>query len=163
MARSSGAVRFQVVGLDDFQRDLLRFAASLEDMTPAWRKVGDLLRDRSRAAAPGSIGSAIQKRVTPQSASVQVIHRPPRAVGVVMGANRRFGWYAAPQFQYSTGRQFEKWVGNQWQPGMSEGKPYFIGDAINESIDDALDLLADEIMHKARFAFPKVGGVSMAP
>lgn len=156
MARSQ-AVRANIVGLEDFQGDLRRFAEKLDDLTGPYMKVAEMLRDRSRAAAPGSISSAIQRSANPKGASIQVIHRPPRALGVVMGANRRFGWYAAPQFRESKGKQFEKWVGNQWSPGGDAGKPYYIGDAINDSIDDALELLADEVMHLARIAFPDLG------
>lgn len=162
MARSQ-AVRTTIVGLDDFQADLRRLASQVDDLTIAYAKVSEMLRDRARAASPSSVSSAIQKQTNPKGASIQVIHRPARALGVFMGANRRFGWYAAPQFAQSSGRQFEKWVGNQWSPGSDAGKPYFIGDAVNNSIDEALELLADEIMHLARFAYPSLGLGSIIP
>lgn len=154
------SVRVQIPELQDFLRDLENFSQEVGDPVKVFRKVGDLLRDRARAAAPGSVAGAIQKRTTPQGAGIQIIHTPPRALGVFMGANRRFGWYAAPQFRESKGRQFEKWVGTGWNPGDDVGKPYYIGDAINQSVDDALELMADEIMKMARKAFPESGGAS---
>lgn len=163
MASRSQAVRVNIVDLRDFQRDLDRFAKYVQNLLPAYRKVSEMLRDRARAAAPGGLQSAIQKRATPTSASIQIIHRPARSLGVFMGANRRFGWYAHPQFQKSTGRQFEKWVGNQWSPGADAGKPYYIGDPINDSIDEAMDLLLDEVIHLARHAYPRLGGASITP
>lgn len=160
MARSQAA-RVEIIGLKEFQRDLNRYAKQVENLLPAFRKVAEMLRDRAKAAAPADVASGIQKRATPLSASLQFIHRPPRTLGVLWGANRRFGWYAHPQFQNSTGRQFERWVGNQWTPGAEAGKPYFVGDAINNSVDEAMDLLLDEVIHLARHAYPRVGGVSI--
>lgn len=162
VARSE-AVRVEIVGLREFERDLARYAKQVDNLLPAYRKVAEMLRDRAKAAAPGSVQSAIQKRATPTSAAIQIIHRPARALGVFMGANRRFGWYSSPQFQKSSGRQFEKWVGNQWVPGSQSGKPYYIGDAVNESVDEAMDLLLDEVIHLARYAYPKLGGASITP
>ena len=60
----------------------------------------------------------------------------------------------APLPQCSTGRQFEPWVGNQWEPGETGGSPYYIGDAINDSVDDAAELMIDRINKLAAKAFP---------
>lgn len=134
---------------------------SLDDMLKVNTLISTLARDHARAASPARLQQAIQKRATSEYASIQVIHRPADALGRFMGANRRFGWYAAPKFKDSTGKQFPKWVGNQWDPGDNAGKPYYIGDAINELIDKIVDLYGDDIMEKAKPAFPEGAGAMM--
>jgi hypothetical protein len=71
-----------------------------------------------------------------------------------MGARGRFGWYSNPRYSSSPARQFEPWVGNQWDPGEAGGAPYFIGPAINQSVDEIIEIYGDGIEDLARRAFP---------
>lgn len=156
------AVRMEIQGLDEFIAGLQKMAADVMDMRKVYELIALMARDRARAAAPARIQRGIQKRANATGAYVDVIRRPPDAVGRVMGANRRFGWYEDPKFKDSAGKQFEPWVGNQWAPGANAGKPYYIGDAINEAVDEIIELFGDDIMLKARPAFPSGSGGSMA-
>lgn len=159
MARRTQAARIKIVGWDEFERGLRKFNADLNDLTRLYVKVATYARDRARAAAPSRLSPGIQKSARPEGAFVNVIHRPPDALGRIMGANRRFGWYAAPQFKESRGRQFEKWVGNDWDPGSESGKPYYIGDALNSAVTEIIEIFGEEIMDMSRPAFP-LGGLS---
>lgn len=155
------AVRMEIKGLDEFLAGLRKMSADVMDMRKVYELIALLARDRARAAAPSRIQRGIQKRADATGAYVDVIRRPPDAVGRVMGANRRFGWYEKSQFMESAGKQFEPWVGNQWAPGANAGKPYYIGDAINEAVDEIIELFGEDIMRKATPAYPSGGGASM--
>lgn len=147
--------RIEIRGLKELRRELKR-------MDRAWGKalrevhvkVAELVAGRARSASPGSVSGAVKGRGTQRKAIIQVGLRPPRAIAVFMGARRRFGWYSNPRYRGSRGRQFEPWVGNQWDPGDNGGTPYFIGPAINQSVEDVIELYGDEIEKLAARAFP---------
>jgi len=150
------AAHIEIKGLADFRRELRR----LDDrqlrngLTPIYRDIAKLVKERAKGAAPGDVKSAIGHRANRRGAFITVGGRPPRALGVFFGAKARFGWYSAGRYQRSQGRQFEPWVGNQWDPGEGGAEPYFIGPAINASVDEVLEKMADGIEDLARRAFP---------
>lgn len=148
-------MKVKVRGLDEFRRELKRIDRALgKELRQVHLKVAGLVSGRARAAAPGRTGQAIRPRATQKSAFVQVGSRPGHAIGTFMGAKRRFGWYAAGRYRTSEGRQFEPWIGNQWDPGDGAGGPYHIGPAIDGSIDEVIELYGDEIEELAAKAFP---------
>lgn len=148
--------KVEVRGLREFTRELRRLEGDLhKQMRPIHQKAADLVAARARASSPPSVASSISGKATQKAARLQVVDRPPWALGVFMGAKRRFGWYRAARYADSAGRQFEPWVGNQWDPGAAGGAPYHIGPAINQSIDDVVELMGDEIEQLAARAFPE--------
>lgn len=68
---------------------------------------------RARASASGAAVGFASARGRP-------------TVAAWFGAKRRTGWYAAARFDGSAGRQFPRWVGNQFDPdwGATRGRPY---------------------------------------
>jgi hypothetical protein len=146
----------EIKGLADFRRELRK----LDDrelrngLTPIYREIAKMVKDRAKAAAPAGVRSSIGHRANRNGAFITTKGSPPRALGVFWGAKARFGWYAAGRYTSSTGRQFEPWVGNQWSPGETGGEPYFIGPAINRSVDEVIETMADGIEDLARRAFP---------
>lgn len=144
-----------IVGLPEFRRELNRMAKNLSgEMSNIHKEVARYVAGEAKSAAPRGTKSAIKGRGNRSGAFIDVHTKPVRALGTFMGAERRFGWYAHPRYAASTGRQFEPWVGDSWSPGDSSGKPYFIGDAINDALDPAFELIGDKIEDLARRAFP---------
>jgi len=148
-------------GLDEFRRELRRVDSKMgNEVRKIHRRVADLVADRAKAAAMSGVpqasraAGAIKARASNKSAKIETVSRPPFALGVFWGQRQRSGWYANPRYAASTGRQFDDWVGNQWDPGEHGGKPYFIGDAINRSLDEVDDIYLDGIDELARRAFP---------
>lgn len=149
------ATRVTVVGLDDFRRELRRLDRALgREMRKIHLKVSKLVAGRAQGAAPGALASAIKDSATQKAAFVATVAKPPYALAWIWGAKRRSGWYAAGRYRGSAGRQFPKWVGNQWDPGEGGGMPYYIGPAINATVDDVIELYGDEIEDLASRAFP---------
>lgn len=145
----------RIRGLREFRREL---KAMDSRWGPALRRtfleVANRVAGAADAAAPSRVKGSIRGRGTQRGAFVDVVARRGDEIAVVMGAKGRFGWYAAPRYSGSSGRQFAPWVGNQWVPGETGGKPYFIGDPINREVEPALETLADGIEDLARRAFP---------
>ena len=151
------APRVEVKGLRDFRRELrgLDDKALRNGLTPIHRAIAKLVRGRVESAAPASVRRAIGHRANAKGAFITTRDRPAQALGVFWGAKARFGWYAAGRYQQSSGRQFKPWVGNQWDPGERSGSPYFIGEAINDSVDEIVETMAKGIEDLAARAFPK--------
>jgi hypothetical protein len=148
-------IKVEVHGLKEFRREIKKVDRALgRELRQVHLKVADLVAGRARGAAPGGVKGAIGSKATQKAAFVQIRNRPARALAVFMGMKRRSGWYAAGRYRSSQGRQFEPWVGNQWDPGEFGGDPYYIGPAINRSVDDVLDLYGDELEKLARRAYP---------
>jgi hypothetical protein len=149
-------VAVEVDGLKDFRRELRR----LDDkqlrngMTAIHRDIATMVRGRAVSAAPADVKRSIGHRANQKGAFITTRPRPPRALGVFWGMRRRSGWYSASRYRRSRGRQFEPWVGNQWDPGERGGQPYFIGDAINDSVDEVIEKMAEGMEDLARRAFP---------
>lgn len=149
-------VRVEVKGLKDFRRELRKLDSRelRNGLTAIYRDIAKLVRSRAEGAAPGDVKRAIGHKANRRGAFITVRPVPEYALGVFLGAKGRFGWYSAHRYQQSSARQFEPWVGNQWDPGEPGGEPYFIGPAINRAVDDVVEKLADGIEDLARKAFP---------
>lgn len=149
----------RITGLRDFTRELKAVDRDLgKELRQAHLQIARLIEGRAQArmlrGGPQAAEAAkgVKGRATQKQAMLSITNRPPFTLPVVMGQRRRSGWYAARRFRGSTARQFQPWVGNQWDPGETGGKPYFVGPAINESIDEAIDLFGDAIDDLARRA-----------
>lgn len=150
------AARVTIKGLKDFRRELRKLddKGLRNGLTDIYRKVAKFVRERAEGAAPGDVRKAIGHKANRRGAFVTVRPKPDYALGVFLGAKGRFGWYSAGRYRDSTARQFEPWVGNQWDPGETGGAPYFIGPAINRSVDEIVEMMGDGIEDLARRAFP---------
>jgi hypothetical protein len=157
---SRGESGLEIQGLRDFQRELRQlgpeFANALRKIN---KKVADVVAKAAADAAGARVGSAIKGKGSNSSAKVAVApnKRAPDALVRTWGTKRRTGWYAAPKYAASSGRQHPEWVGNRWSPGDGGSfgsKPYFIGDAIDQTIDEVEDIYLDEIDKVTRAAFP---------
>lgn len=151
----------EVKGLAEFQRELRKMGPEYSnELRKIHRRVSDLVANRAKAAAASGGGQAskaaraIKARASNRSASIDTVRTPPYALGVFWGQKRRSGWYAAGRYASSVGHQFQPWVGNQWEPGALGGQPYFIGPAINASVDEVQDVFLRGIDDVARRAFP---------
>ena len=146
-----------VEGLDQFLRELKKIDREWGKRLKAiHERVSRHVTAKAKAAAPPRGRKGLSHNATQKAAFVKT--RPGRrgdALGVFWGMKRRSGWFAASRYDGSSGRQFKPWVGNQWDPGEQGGKPYFIGDAINESIDEVLDIYEEEIDALVAEAFPE--------
>lgn len=123
-----------------------------KDFRQVWLRAAQLVADRADAAAPRRAKGVIKPRATQRAAFVRVTPKRGDELGVFLGQTRRSGWYRRGRYHDSKGKQFRPWVGNQWDPGDQGGKPYFIGDAINDSIDEVIDILGDGVEDIARRA-----------
>lgn len=151
----------RIEGLDQYLKGLKKMDREWgKAMRQVHLKVSILVSGRAAAAAPSRAKSGIKPNATQKAAFVKTSSgRRGDVLGVLWGMSKRSGWYAASRYSGSSGRQFEPWVGNQWDPGARSGKPYFIGEAINESVDDVIDIYGDEIEKLAAQAFPEGGGL----
>lgn len=146
---------FQIIGLDEFVKGMKVGMVGIPAMMlQAHREVARAMADPARAVAPGRTGAAIEDYATMREARVEVTNEPGHAIGTFMGARRRFGWYAHPRYSGSTGKQFQPWVGNQWDPGEEQGKPYYIGTPINVAAEQAENIFLDAFERQFALAFP---------
>lgn len=140
-------------GLAELRKALREIDPALaKELRQVWLEVARVLAAKAAGAAPGRAKGAIRARATQRAAFVRVTPKRGDELAVFLGQTRRSGWFAKPRYRGSRNRQFRPWVGNQWDPGDSGGKPYFIGDAINTGVEDAVDLVADGIDRVARRA-----------
>ncbi len=146
-----------VEGLREFRRAIKEVDRELgRELRQVHLKIAELVHGRAQAATRGAHAKkALKPKATQSAAMVAIKSNRGDELAVFFGAKRRSGWYAARRYRSSSGRQFKPWVGNQWDPGESAGKPYFIGDAINASIDEVIELYADGIEDISRKAFPE--------
>jgi len=148
-------VDIRVRGLPEFRRELKAVDKAFgKELRQVHLKVARLVADRAKAAAPARARKAIRARATQRSASIEMVNNPADALGILWGMRRRSGWYGARRYRQSSGRQFRPWVGNQWDPGETGGQPYYVGPAINASVDEVVELFGDGIEKLAARAFP---------
>lgn len=144
----------EVRGLKEFSRGLRQVDKQFSNaVRKINRRVSDLVAGRAKASA-GPFGGVIKPQATNNSAKIGFGNNPPYGVGQLWGAKARFGWYAAARYGASTGTQFPKWVGNQWDPGETGGMPYHIGPAINASVDDIERIYLEGVEDATKEAFP---------
>ena len=151
----------EVRGLRDFQRELRKAGGEFNnELRKINRKVSDLVAGRAKLGAQSGgaqaskAAKAVKARASNTSASIDIVRNPPFALAVFWGQRRRSGWYAKGRYADSVGKQFQPWVGNQWDPGDLGGRPYFIGDAINASLDEVEDIYLTGVDDVMRRAFP---------
>ena len=154
-------IGIRVTGLKDFTKAAKNVDKRFgREVTKAHKDIAELMTARSQAAlrSGGRQASAVAKSLRPKATQAAAILRnlanPPFAFGVIWGQRRRSGWYALKRYQESGGKQFRPWVGSQYQPGAQAGKPYYVGDAVNASVDEAIDLFGDAVDRIAKEAFP---------
>lgn len=170
MKAQVGFVRFPIEakGLRDFQRELRAIDSSRfgDQLRAVFADVTDLMVVRTQAAAGARLRKAITPAETARAARIRLRRNPPDALARFFGAKRRTGWFLLMYSQVATyisvaeadarfpKRQFADWVGNQWEPGATNGVPYFVGPAVNETVPDAIDLLNDGLGKIFDRAFP---------
>lgn len=150
-------MKVQIRGLNAFARELKSVDREFgKKLRQVHLRVATLAEDRTRAAmrsgGDGKFAKGVKGRATQKKASIVTQASPhPATLVKLWGAKRRSGWYAARRYRGST-RQHPKWVGNQWDPGETGGKPYYVGPAVNRTVDDAIDLYGEAIDELAREA-----------
>lgn len=152
-------VQIEIEGLRNFTRELKRVDKAFgPKLRQVHLRIAVLVEGRTHSAMRAGGGQAsaavrgVRAKATQKMAAIQTSRGPGWTLGVIWGQRRRTGWYARPRYRASSGRQFRPWVGNQYEPGSQAGKPYFLGDAMNSSIDEAIDLFGDAIDELAREA-----------
>jgi hypothetical protein len=150
-ARSSGSIRLYADSpqLTDFVRAIRQVEdrGIHEAVADEFDQVSRLMAQRSRAASPDRLASAIRPVATQTSASVRTspTSRAPDALARFWGTKRRTGWYGWRRYNRSDGEQFDRWVGNRWAPGSQAGMPYHIGEPINRTTDEIPERLGERL------------------
>lgn len=153
----SAVIKIDIQGIKQFSKAVKSVDKALaKELRLVHKKVAVFVAGRASTASPARTKGAIRPRATQTAAKIALTPgRRGDALGVFMGQTRRSGWYGKGRYRKSQGRQFDRWVGNQYTPGDSAGKPYFIGDAINSSIDEAVEMFAEglgEVAKRAGFS-----------
>ncbi len=149
-------MKVQIRGLGAFARELKAVDRDFgKKLRQVHLEVAKLAEDRTharmRAGGDGKFTKGVRGRATQKKATLVTQDRPAATLVRIWGSKRRTGWYAARRYRGST-RQHPKWVGNQWDPGETGGKPYYVGPAVNETVGDALDLYEQALDDLAREA-----------
>lgn len=150
-------ISVQVRGLRELRAALRQADRDLpKQLTLVFREAAQLVQARAQAAAPSDRHArSVRARGTQKGAFLRVVPgRRGDSLAVFLGQRRRSGWYARGRYRPSAGRQFRPWVGNAWDPGGNAGVPYFIGPAVNQSVDEVVDLIGDRFEDLLRQAFP---------
>ena len=126
----------QVKGLPEFHK-------ALKDVDKAWPKaMTNVHKTIAKTAAEGAQGMAVgwgRKQAKAASKIRGTSSVKGASVGVpsggiastaFWGAKKHTGWYAAPKYNASTGRQHDPWVGNSWEAAAFSGGPYAINRAL---------------------------------
>ncbi len=131
---------------------ILRIGSGMPDV---WEDIAQDMYDQSAPLAPDNTAAGLTPRHGPNLAVLDVGgEEPPRSRAMFFGASRKFGWYAAPQFEGSAGKQFPEYVGSEWAPGGTTGIPHFIGPGLNRAADRAETKYGDAIENACIGAFP---------
>lgn len=151
--------RIEITGLKEFTRAAKSVDKALgKELRQAHLRIAKLVEGRTHAAMKGGGRQAakatkgVKAKATQKLAAINTTPGPGWTLAVIWGQERRSGWYARRRYATSLGHQFEPWVGNQYVPGAEGGKPYFLGDAMNDSVDEAIDMFAESIEDIARKA-----------
>jgi hypothetical protein len=170
MARASGFLRFPIEarGLREFQKELRSVDDRFDgEFRRVFADVTDLMEVAAKRGAGSRLAAAIRPAETARAARLRLTRNPPDALARFYGAKRRTGWFAAmfgdvaSEFGVSEAdrrfpdRQFPPWIGNQWEPGATGGVPYLIGEPINRTVPQAIDLLNDGLGRIFDRAFPE--------
>jgi hypothetical protein len=117
------------------------------------KRAGDIVVEdaRRRAAGMGAQRAKAARAIKSSTAKTGIRVRiaggagVPFALGAFWGAKKRTGWYARARYRRSTGRQFDRWVGNTWEVG-GPGGPYALNPAIRAQLPKVLDTWGDEVV-----------------
>lgn len=154
MAYRNESIR--VEGLEEFRDQLRAMGPKVEkEIKRVHKSAAELIAQNAKARVSGRLGPAIKPKGDLDGAKVGTEARGSYADALVRfwGTRKRTGWYAAPRYADST-RQHPEWVGNQWKPGIRDGEPYYIGDAINETVTDVEQMILEGYQAAAARAFP---------
>jgi hypothetical protein len=138
--------KVEVRGLKEFQRELRKLQdkqvnAELAALNQkAAQLVVDNVRPVSRQQAKVAGGIRAAKTFKAAVVSTKNTKRTPFAVGAFFGARRY--------------KQFQPWIGNQWDPGDSVSASYGVPHAIAAHLDEIVDVYGDGIEALAAKAFP---------
>lgn len=157
-----GLLEIRVAGLKEFTKAAKSVDSRFgRELTSAHKEVATLMATRAQARLrsggrqASQAAKAAKPKATQAAAILRTIAKPEFSLGVIWGMRRRTGWYAKERYEGSKGRQFKPWVGNQYTPGEANGKPYFVGDAVNESVDEAIEMFGEAVDRIAKEAFPE--------
>jgi len=143
----------QARGLDDLRKALKRIDKELgKELRQVWLRAAKMVAARAEAAAPSRAKGVIKGRATQRAAFVRITPKGGDELGVFLGQTQRSGWYGWHRYRPAEARQFRPWIGNQWDPGETGGRPYFIGEPINRATDEVVDMIADGVVAVARRA-----------
>lgn len=142
-------VRFDAKQLRKFRRQLREAKPS----APEWqrefarvnKRAGDRIGQATQARANTRQLAAAARQVKGSASAkgprvrVASSGRVPYALAAIWGMKRRTGWYAAPRYARSSGRQAPMWVGSSWDvgdPGEGPGRgPYALGPALHDELE----------------------------
>lgn len=146
-------VTVQARGLDQLRKALKRIDKDLgKELRQVWLRAARMVATRAEGAAPGRAKGTIKGRATQRAAFIRITPKRGDELAVFLGQKQKSGWYGWRRYRESQGRQFRPWVGNQWDPGEQGGRPYFIGEPINQAAEEVVDMLADGVEDLARRA-----------
>lgn len=141
-----------VEGLDDFRRDLKRFAKDIGGGT----ELGKLNRRLAefivgKAEDIGTRLGGVHAHVVRQG-SLRALGAQRNAEMVAGGSAKKHGPVLGAEFGSHYYGQFPAWRGNEHTGG---GVGYMLYPALRENIDEGMDRYWDDIEDLARRAFPK--------
>lgn len=144
-------VQIETSELRDLQKRLRRFDDKTirTSLTGTSRDVAKFLRGVAEKAARPDVRRGIGHKANTKGPFLTLQPKPPYALGVLLGAKGRFGWYGAGRYRGSRARQFRPWVGNS----ITITTPYDIGPAVEGKLDEAVDMYADGIEDVVAKAF----------
>lgn len=156
--RSKAPTKFhaEIVGLDNYLRAMsIARAVAAEKFLEADNRVAAIAVVRTKPYAPGKTGNAIRSK----GPIYEVGRNPPYAISTFLGADNRYGWYAADQYKGSPARQYQPFIGLNYVPGGNTGKrPYYIGEELDKIVDDVNGVVPkvygeaiDDLMRPAYF------------
>lgn len=139
------ADRVEVHGLADFQRELRKADATLKaELASLNQRVAQRIVDDVQPTSPQqakvSKGIKAAKQFKAAVVSTANTRANPFAVGAFFGARRY--------------KQFQPWIGNQWDPGDSVAASYGVPHSIAKHLEDIVDMYGDGIEEIAAKAFP---------
>ena len=152
--------KITIEGLKEFSREAKAVDKAFgKELRQAHLKIAKLVESRTHSKMKGGGRQAskatkgVKAKATQKMAAIITTPGPDGfTLAVIWGQKRRSGWFGYRRYLGSGAHQAQPWVGNQYEPGEAAGKPYYLGDAANESIDEAIDIFADAVTVIARKA-----------
>lgn len=147
---------FRWLGLGQFRTALASIPSLFKsNRVEAHKKISKTIADVARDNAPGRTSQGIHEIPGDSDlGGIAIGPEPGYTVGTFFGASRRFGWYGAPKFSGSSGRQFDRYVGDRWNPGSNQDVPYHIGKPINQAVEETEEIYREAQDDAEKLAFP---------